>query len=91
MQIIKNVKYLYHLHFHAMKTQSMLISTKQKNTMLKTCNLKTALKIRDHELEVVDKTKYPCLSCLQKPWINYMQELKTLVFDIAVLSRAAVM
>ena len=36
----------------------MLISTKQKRTILKNQDLKLSLKIRDHELEVVDTTKY---------------------------------
>ena len=43
---------------NAMKTQSMLISTKQKHTILRNQDLKLLLKIRDHELEVVDTTKY---------------------------------
>ena len=41
-----------------MKTQAMLISTKQKYTILRNQDLKLSLKIRDHELEVVDTTKY---------------------------------
>ena len=36
----------------------MLISTKQKHTILRNQDLKLSLKIRDHELEVVDTTKY---------------------------------
>ena len=46
------------LSLNAMKTQSMLISTKQKHTVLKNLKLKISLKIKDHELEVVDTTKY---------------------------------
>ena len=42
------------LSLNAMKTQSMLISTKQKHTILRNQDLKLSLKIRDHELEVVD-------------------------------------
>ena len=36
----------------------MLISTKQKHTILNNQDLKLSLKVRDHELEVVDTTKY---------------------------------
>ena len=46
------------LSLNAMKTQSMLISTKQKHTISRNQDLKLSLKIRDHELEVVDTTKY---------------------------------
>ena len=41
-----------------MKTQSMLISRKQMYTILRNQGQKLSLKIRDHELEVVDTTKY---------------------------------
>ena len=40
------------------KTHSMLISTKQKHKSLKSRNEALELKIRDGELEVVQKTKY---------------------------------
>ena len=44
---------------NAMKIQSMLISTKQKHTILRNRDLKLSLKIRDHEFnQVVDTTKY---------------------------------
>ena len=46
------------LSLNARKTQSMLSSTKQKHTILRNQDLKLSLKIRDHELEVVDTTKY---------------------------------
>ena len=46
------------LSLNAMKTQTMLISTKQKHTILRNQDLKLSLKTRDHELEVVDTTKY---------------------------------
>ncbi len=36
----------------------MLISTKQKHKILKNGNIRLDLKIRDKELEVVQKTKY---------------------------------
>ena len=36
----------------------MLISTKQNHTVVKNLQLKFSLKIKDHELEVVDTTKY---------------------------------
>ena len=41
-----------------MKAQSMLISTKQRQKILRNQNLRLSLKIRDHESEVVDTTKY---------------------------------
>ena len=37
---------------------AMLISTKQKQTVLKNLKQELSLKIRDPELEVVDETKY---------------------------------
>ena len=46
------------LSLDAMKTQSMLISTKQKHTILRNQGQKLSLKIMDHELEVVDTIKY---------------------------------
>ena len=49
------------LSLNAKKTQSMLIPTKQKHTILRNLDLKLSVKIRDHELEVVDTTKYLCL------------------------------
>ena len=44
------------LSLNATKTQSMLISTKQKHMILRNQDLKLSLKIRDHKLEVVDTT-----------------------------------
>ena len=46
------------LSLNVAKTHSMLISTKQKHNSLKSRNEALALKIRDNELEVVQKTKY---------------------------------
>ena len=46
------------LRLNTMKTQSMLISLKQKNAMLRNQDLKLSLKVRDHKLEAVDTTKY---------------------------------
>ena len=40
------------------KTHSMLISTKQKGSSLRSRNEALELKIRDNELDVVQKTKY---------------------------------
>ena len=48
------------LSLHAMRTQSVFISTKQKHAILRNLDLKPSLNIRDHELEVVDTIK--CLS-----------------------------
>ena len=43
---------------NAMKTQSILVCAKQKLMALKNLKLKLSLQIKDHELEVVDTTKY---------------------------------
>ena len=47
------------LSLNVAKTHSMLISTKQKHNSLKSRNEALALKIRDNELEVVQKKKIP--------------------------------
>ena len=46
------------LSFNVAKTHSMLISTKQKGSSLRSQNEALELKIRDNELVVVQKTKY---------------------------------
>ena len=46
------------LSLNVAKTHSMLISTKQKQNILKSQNKDLALKIRKNELEVVKRTKY---------------------------------
>jgi len=46
------------LSLNAISTQSMLISKKQKHTMLRNLDRKLSLKTRYHELEVFDRTKY---------------------------------
>ena len=46
------------LSLNAMRTQSMLISTKQRQPVLKNLDQKLSLDIRDHELEVVEKNRY---------------------------------
>ena len=46
------------LSLNVAKTHSMLISTKQRHNSLKSRNEALVLKIRDNELEVVQKTKY---------------------------------
>ena len=46
------------LSMNVAKTHSMPISTKQKHRILKSQNEDIKLKIRDNELEVVNKTKY---------------------------------
>ena len=58
LESCKNKLMGYKLSFNAMKTQSMLISTKQKHTILINQDLKLSLKIRDHEIEIVDTTKF---------------------------------
>ena len=46
------------LSLNVAKTHSMLISTKQKHRIFKSQNEDIKLKIRDNELEVVNRTKY---------------------------------
>ena len=46
------------LSLNVAKTHSMLISTKQKGSSLRSRNEALELKIRENELEVVQKTKY---------------------------------
>ena len=46
------------LSLNVAQTHSMLISTKQKHNKLKSRNEKLELKIRENELDVVQKTKY---------------------------------
>ena len=46
------------LSLNVAKTHSMLISTKQKGSSLRSRNEALELKIRDNELVVVQKTKY---------------------------------
>ena len=46
------------LSLNAMKTQSLLISSKHKHTILRNQDLRLSLKIMDHELEVVTTTNY---------------------------------
>ena len=46
------------LSLHAMRTQSVLISTKQKHVILRNLDLKLSLDIRAQGLEVVDTVKY---------------------------------
>ena len=47
------------LSLNVAKTHSMLISTKQEGSSLRSRNETLELKIRENELEVVQKTKYP--------------------------------
>ena len=46
------------LSLNVAKTHSMLVTTKQKSNILKGSNQNLELKIRDNELDVVQKTKY---------------------------------
>ena len=46
------------LSLNVAKTHSMLISTKQKQSSLKSQNKDLDVKIRDNDLEVIKKTKY---------------------------------
>ena len=46
------------LSLNVAKTNSMLVSTKQKHSILKSRNEDLDLKIRDNELEIIQKTKY---------------------------------
>ena len=49
----------------------MLISTKQKHTILRNQDPKLSLKIKAHELEVVDTTKYIGLQIDNSLYLQY--------------------
>ena len=57
------------------KTNSMLVSTKQKHNILKSRNGDLDLKIRDNELEVIQKTKY--LGVQIDNSLNWKEHIKT--------------
>ena len=57
------------------KTKSMLVSTKQKHNILKSRNEDWDLKIRDNELEIIQKTKY--LSVQIDNSLNWKERIKT--------------
>ena len=46
------------LSLNVAKTKSMLVATKQKHNILKSRNEDLDLKIRDNDLEIIQKTKY---------------------------------
>ena len=62
------------LSLNVAKTHSMLISTKQKQNSLKSQNKDLDLKIRDNDLEVVEKTKY--LGVQIDCSLNWKQQIK---------------
>ena len=59
----------------ASKTNSMLVATKQKHNILKGRNEDLDLKIRDNELEIIQKTKY--LGVLIDNSLNWKEHTKT--------------
>ena len=57
------------------KTNSMLVSTKLKHNILKSRNENFELKIRDNELEIIQKTKY--LGVQIDSSLNWKEHIKT--------------
>ena len=72
------------LSLHVAKTHSMLVSTKQKCSILKGENKGLTLKIRNIELEVVRKTEY--LGVQFDCFLNWKEQIKAVS---AKVSRAA--
>ena len=60
---------------HVAKTNSTIISTKQKHTFLKSRNEDLKLKIRNKELEVIQKAKY--LGVGIDSSLNWKEHIKT--------------
>ena len=63
------------LSLNVAKTNSMLVSTKQKHNILKSRNEDLDLKIRDNELEIIQKTKY--LGVQIDNSLNWKEHIKT--------------
>ena len=63
------------LSLNVAKTNSMLVSTKQKHNILKSRNEDLDLKIRDNELEIIQKTKY--LGVQIDNSLNWKKHIKT--------------
>ena len=63
------------LSLNVAKTNSMLVSTKQKHNILKSRNEDLNLKIRDNDLEIIQKTKY--LGVQIDNSLNWKEHIKT--------------
>ena len=63
------------LSLNVAKTNAMLVSTKQKHNILKSCNEDLNFKIRDNELEIIQKTKY--LGVQIDNSLNWKEHIKT--------------
>ena len=63
------------LSLNVAKTNSMLVSTKQKHDILKSRNEDLYLKIHDYELEIIQKTKY--LGVQIDNSLNWKENIKT--------------
>ena len=63
------------LSLNVAKTNSMLVSTKQKHNILKSRNEDLDLKIRNNELEIIHKTKY--LGVQIDNSLNWKEHIKT--------------
>ena len=63
------------LSLNVAKTNSMLVSTKQKHNILKSRNEDLDLKIRNNELEIIQKTKY--LGVQIDNSLNWKEHIKT--------------
>ena len=63
------------LSLNIAKTNSMLVSTKQKHNILKSRNEDLNLKIRDNDLEIIQKTKYPGVQIDNS--LNWKEHIKT--------------
>ena len=63
------------LSLNVAKTNSMLVSTKQQHNILKSRNDDLDLKIRDNDLEIIQKTKY--LGVQIDNSLNWKEHIKT--------------
>ena len=63
------------LSFNVAKTNSMLVATKQKHNILNSRNDDLDLKIRDNDLEIIQKTKY--LGVQIDKSLNWKEHIKT--------------
>ena len=63
------------LSLNVAKTNAMLVSTKQKHNILKSRNEDLDFKIRDNELEIIQKTKY--LGVQVDKSLNWKEHIKT--------------
>ena len=69
------------LSLNVAKTNSMLVATKQKHNILKSRNEGVDLKIRDNDLEIIQKTKY--LGVQIDNSLNYKKHIKTVSIKVS--------